>query len=102
MINANDREKYNTLANLLDEAITRLREPRGNFQGNNLQASGIYWRCCKIVEAMDALLEAEHGCSHAFFIRKTHGVLIKDSTTIEITEKPSSPPESPPTKMLGY
>lgn len=62
---------------LLDEAISRLKNPSKNKNGGAIQSGGIYWRCAKVLEFFDRRLDSDEGSIHAEYIRKAHGRLSK-------------------------
>lgn len=89
MLTKQQRNEYNRLAGLMEEAMYGLKMPSGNANLGDLQAGGIYWRCCQVLDAMDKVLDFEEGVEHARFIRNTHGILIK------LPNPPATPPTQP-------
>lgn len=62
---------------LLDEAISRLKNPSNNANGKPCQVGGVYWRLAKVLEKhVEPLLDEFEG-EHADFLRKNHGVITR-------------------------
>ena len=71
----NKSEKETVLA-LLEEAADRIKNPRPNNNGGNMQVGGAYWRLATVLkEYLEPMLEQQEGKKHADFIKLTHGVL---------------------------
>ena len=63
---------------LVEQALLRLKNPGKNANGGNIQLGGIYWRLAKVLDQfVNRNIVEQEGESHALFIRKTHGILIR-------------------------
>ena len=62
---------------LIEEALSRLKNPSPNANGGSFQCGGSYWRLSQVLcRYLEPRLDKEEGNKHGEFIRKTHGVIV--------------------------